>query len=121
MKPEIFADLISATKEISGYSPENKCFKSPSLALHMGTNLKIVCDIALKVVIEKKQLPNMKWENRDIKKQEIKDTKRLIQGHWCNEISSIALKVLKERQWEKPSTLPLTEDIQAFQTYVNNL
>jgi hypothetical protein len=22
----------------------------------------------------------MKWENRDIKKQEIKDTKRLIQG-----------------------------------------
>jgi hypothetical protein len=121
MKPEIFADLISATKEISGYSPENKCFKSPSLALHMGTNLKIVCDIALKVVIEKKQLPNMKWENRDIKKQEIKDTKRLIQGHWCNEISSIALKVLKERQWEKPNTLPLTEDIQAFQTYVNNL
>ncbi|XP_063931247.1 uncharacterized protein LOC135143317 [Zophobas morio] len=121
LKPENFQDLICATKEISGYDPLNKCYKSPSLALHMGTNLKTVCDIALKLVIENRKLPKINWENRDKKKQEIKDLQKLIKGHWCNEVSSFALKILKERQWEKPKALPLTSDIQAFQTHVSNL
>ncbi|XP_072397442.1 uncharacterized protein [Diabrotica undecimpunctata] len=121
MKPECFQNLITATKEISSYDPVEKCYKAPSLALHMGTNLKIMCNIALKLVIEKKQLPNITWEDRNRKKEEIKDLRKLIQGHWCSEVSSIALKVLNERQWEKPTTLPLSEDIQAFQTYVHSL
>lgn len=41
-------------------------------------------------------------------------------GHWCNELSSLALKNLKEKQWEKPTQLPLTSDILALQTYINN-
>ncbi|CAG9826831.1 unnamed protein product [Diabrotica balteata] len=121
MKPECFQNLITATKEISSYDPVEKCYKAPSLALHMGTNLKIMCNVALKLVIEKKQLPNITWEDRNRKKEEIKDLRKLIQGHWCSEVSSIALKVLNERQWEKPTTLPLSEDIQAFQTYVHSL
>lgn len=46
LKPEMFGTLISATKIISGYDDNNKSFNAPSLALHMGTNLKLICNIA---------------------------------------------------------------------------
>ncbi|KAL3273371.1 hypothetical protein HHI36_014819 [Cryptolaemus montrouzieri] len=86
MKPGMFQDIITATKVISGYDSINKSYKSPSLAPHMGTNLKLLCDIALKIVIE-----------------------------------NIALKVIKEKQWQKPNLLPSAEDIENFRTYVNDL
>ncbi|KAJ3659002.1 hypothetical protein Zmor_010712 [Zophobas morio] len=114
-----FETLITATKLISGYDQSLKKFKAPSLALHMGTNLKIVCDIALKIVIEKKKMPDINWVDREETKTAIKEIKKLIEGHWCNELSSLALKDLKEKQWEKPAKLPLTSDIQAFQSYLS--
>lgn len=75
----------------------------------MGSNLKMLCDIAFKLVLENKNIPNIKWNDRSLKKSEIKDLKKLIEGHWCTELSSLALK-----HWEKPSALPLTSDIQKF-------
>nr|XP_015839877.1 PREDICTED: uncharacterized protein LOC107398856 [Tribolium castaneum]XP_015839878.1 PREDICTED: uncharacterized protein LOC107398856 [Tribolium castaneum]XP_015839879.1 PREDICTED: uncharacterized protein LOC107398856 [Tribolium castaneum] len=119
LKPENFRHLVSAAKEISGYNAETKMFKAPSLALHMGTNLKILCDVALKVVIEKRHLPNLRWEDDREKKTEIKELKKLISGHWCNELSSLALKNLKEKHWEKPTELPLTSDILTLQTFIS--
>lgn len=67
----------------------------------MGTNLKTLCDVAYKLVIEKRKLPNLTWDDRDEKKSEIKDLKKLIEGHWCNELSSLTLKSLKEKKMEK--------------------
>ncbi|XP_050505238.1 uncharacterized protein LOC126883628 [Diabrotica virgifera virgifera] len=113
LKPELFNYLILATKEISGYSVESKSFKSPSLALHTGSNLKTVCDVAYKLVLEKKRLPGIEWIDQKIKKIEIKDLRKLIEGHWCNELSSLALKTLKEKHWEKPLQLPLAKCILA--------
>ncbi|RZC10199.1 hypothetical protein BDFB_014611 [Asbolus verrucosus] len=121
LKPELFSSLVSAAKIISGFDIETKCFKAPSLALHMGTNLKILCDVALKVVIENKNIPNITWDDKQGKKMEIKELSKLISGHWCNELSSLALKNLKEKQWGKPTELSLTSDISALQTYCNNM
>ncbi|KAK5647980.1 hypothetical protein RI129_002872 [Pyrocoelia pectoralis] len=120
LKPEMFSQLLSATKIVSGYNEETKSFKAPSLAVHMGTSLKVLCDIALKIVIEKRNLPNINWDNNETKKTEIKELKKLVVGHWCNDISSLALKSLKEQNWKKTTTLPLTEDIQKFKVYVCN-
>ncbi|KAJ8964767.1 hypothetical protein NQ314_004658 [Rhamnusium bicolor] len=99
LKPEMFQHFISATKVISGYDINTKSFKSPSLAMHVGTSLKTVCDVAYKLVIEKKNIPS----------------------HWCSELSRLALKNLKERHWEKPLQLPLTSDLQLFNEYLNKL
>lgn len=121
LRPEMFGTLISAAKVISGYDSMNKSFKAPSLALHMGTNLKFMYNVAFKIVMEKRNVLTIKYDDRDKKKSEIKDLRKLIEGHWCNEISSLALKTLKERQWETPAQLPLTSDILLFQTYVNDL
>ncbi|CAH0558564.1 unnamed protein product [Brassicogethes aeneus] len=121
LKPEMFQTLINATKQISGYDANEKCFKSPSLVLHMGINLKILCNIGLKIVLENRKMHNIDWTDRDKKKEEIKDLKKLIEGHWCNELSSLALKNLKEKHWEKPVELPLNSDIQLLISYVGNL
>lgn len=118
LKPEFFQDFVAATKTISGYDEGKKSFRAPSLALHIGTNLKMICDIGFKLVLEKKTLPGIKWDSQEEKKNEIKDLKKLIEGHWCSELSSLALKTLKERNWEKPLTLPLTSDINIFQEYL---
>lgn len=120
LKPEMFQKLVSATKIISGFSNDTKNFKSPSVALHMGTNLKLICDVAFKIVVEKRNIPRIKWANRDEKKKEIKELRKLITEHWCSELSSLALKNLKENQWENPIVLPKTSDILSFQEYLSN-
>lgn len=119
--PTMFQSIILATKMISGYDSETKSFKSASLALHMGTSLKFVCDVAFKQVVENRHLPNIIWTDKNEKKNDIKDLRKLILGHWCNEISSLALKNLKEKQWQKPVLLPTASDIGLFQKYVQNL
>nr|CAI5852614.1 unnamed protein product [Callosobruchus analis] len=43
LKPEMFQHLVTAVKTMSGYSESTKSFQSPSLAMHMGTNLKKLC------------------------------------------------------------------------------
>ncbi|KAK4886952.1 hypothetical protein RN001_003223 [Aquatica leii] len=119
LKPEYFSFFILAAKDISGYDSDAKTFNSPSLALHMGTNLKMICDVASKIVIEKKKIPNIKWLNNSEKKNEIKELRKLIDHHWCTELSSLALKDLKEKQWNNPTQLPLTSELKTFYKYLN--
>ncbi|KAI4459279.1 hypothetical protein MML48_6g00003767 [Holotrichia oblita] len=92
--PEFFDNIILATKIISGYDTEAKTFKASSLALHM------VCED-----------PEKKLKN-------IKRLRHLIESQWNCEISSLALKNLKENQWQKPKLFPLTTDLIKFQEFV---
>ncbi|KAL3271878.1 hypothetical protein HHI36_022348 [Cryptolaemus montrouzieri] len=61
IKPGMFQDIIPATKVVSGYDSMKKSYKSSSLALHMGTNLKLLCDNALKIVIESEFYKKLNW------------------------------------------------------------
>ncbi|KAJ8910669.1 hypothetical protein NQ315_011187 [Exocentrus adspersus] len=56
LKPDYFDNIVDATKTISGYDAINKTFKASSLALHMRTRLKQICDIATKLIIKKNRL-----------------------------------------------------------------
>lgn len=87
----------------------------------MGTTLKIICDVALKVVIEKRRIPGIEWDNNIEKKNDIKDLKKLVIGHWCNELSSLALKPLTERKLIKRVELPLASDINKLYSYISSL
>nr|CAI5844989.1 unnamed protein product [Callosobruchus analis] len=53
LKPELFDNILTATKITSGYNKETKNFKAPSLALHMSTRLIQVCDITTKLIMKK--------------------------------------------------------------------
>lgn len=112
MKPEIFENFVAAAKIISGYNTESRTFTASSLALHLGTTLKQVCDVATKLIIQKS--PLLSYSNPEDALKCIKRLKHLIENHWNSEISSLALKVLNEKKYTNPKLLPLTEDVIKF-------
>ncbi|CAG9763731.1 unnamed protein product [Ceutorhynchus assimilis] len=120
LKPEMYDNIITASKLISGFNSETKTFKSSSLALHLGTNLKFLCDVAKKALITRNPLfPRLTNTEKYEKLKDISEVRDLIKNHWCNDISSLANKVLNEVQLEKPKLLPLTEDIKCFNNYIS--
>lgn len=120
LKPKMYSSIIAATKVISGYNPEHKTFKASSLALKLGTKLKFICDIAKKVVITSDPLfPKLNSKERYLKIKEIEQIREMIESHWCNDISSLANKVLNEKKVLKLQFLPLTEDVQKFNMYIS--
>lgn len=44
LKPKNFDNILAATRAITGYDPEKKTYKAPSLAMHLSTYLKLACD-----------------------------------------------------------------------------
>lgn len=101
---------------ISSYSEETKTFKASSLALHMGTTLKQVCDIVTKNIIKKST--TVTCTNSEESLRDIKRLKNIIENHWNSEISSLALKNLEENIYNSLKLLPLTPDVVKFQNFV---
>ncbi|CAH0563141.1 unnamed protein product [Brassicogethes aeneus] len=116
LKPEMFDNVVTATRVISGYNHLTHTFTAPSLALHMGTRLIQVCDIASQLIIKKNRFIDISEPEKKLKN--IKRFRSLITNHWNTELSSIALKDLNEKNWEKPKLFPLTEDIIKFQRFL---
>lgn len=116
MKPQYFDEIVAATKVISGYNVDDKSFKASSLALHMGTSLKKLCDIVDQCILKKS--PLFIFKNLEEEKKNIKNLRKLIENNWANEIASLALKDITEKRWEKPQIIPVTSDIIIFNNYV---
>nr|XP_023011705.1 uncharacterized protein LOC111501996 [Leptinotarsa decemlineata] len=122
LKPELYENIVAASKIISGFDNETKSFKSSSLALHMGTNLKFLCEVAKKALITKSPLfQPLSDRERDQQLKNINDLRDMLKEHWCNDISSLAQKVLNEKRWEKPKLLPLTEDVKLFNSHISSI
>lgn len=103
-KTELFNNLVSATKIISGYDPDNQTYKASSLALHMGTTMKQECAIATKFIIQKS--PFIYCPDQDEALKDIKQLNKLIEKHW------------NENKHEKPKLPPITSDVIKFQEYL---
>lgn len=116
LKPELFDNIVTATKIISGYNEGKKQFKAPSSALHTSTSLMQVCDIATKLVIKKSRF--LQCSNPEETLKNVKRFRNLVSCHWNWELSSLSLKDLNEKQWAKPKIFPLTSELQHFQKYV---
>nr|CAI5858949.1 unnamed protein product [Callosobruchus analis] len=56
LKPQHFENVIEATKRMSRYSIEDRSFGAASLALHFGTTLKKIADMAHKLILQAKFL-----------------------------------------------------------------
>lgn len=113
--PKNFEAVLSAVRSIVGYDPIDKSFKSPSLAMHLGTSLKLACDELTHLTL--KESNGFTCESSEEYKstlQNIKNFKKLIESRWNTEISSLAHKDLQEKQWNKPLLIPLVSDIKKF-------
>ncbi|RZC40848.1 hypothetical protein BDFB_011498, partial [Asbolus verrucosus] len=61
--------IVSSTKTVSGYHEENKNFRAPSLALHLGNLLKQICDLCSHLIMKGVlKCNNVEEKLKDIKK-----------------------------------------------------
>lgn len=115
IRPKNFDAVISAVRVISGYDPVKKTFRSPSLAMHLGTSLKAVCDELFHLIIkESKGFQCNSGEQKDIHLNDVKNFKKLINSRWNTELSSLANKDLQEKKWNKHLLMPLVTDVKKF-------
>lgn len=119
LKPKNFDNILATARNISGYDPVKKMFTSPSLAMHLGTYLKIVCDELFHLVLKESQ--GFTCSSKDVLNEslrEIEHLKKIIVTRWNTEISSLANKDLQEKRWRKPLLVPLVSDIKKFREEV---
>ncbi|CAH1379249.1 unnamed protein product [Tenebrio molitor] len=119
LDPSKFDICIECAKRIGGYNAEEKTYKAPSLSAHIGTSLKQVCEVLIRLLLKKD--PSIKCEDSEKKLKEVKRFRELIMSQWTTEISSMAFKDLNERKWNKPVILPLTKDILKLKDYVSEI
>lgn len=115
LHPENFDGVVSATRKLAGFDPLSKTYKSPSIAIHMGTALKVISDELIHLIL--KRSPGFMTDSPEKSlewRRNIKNFKKLVEARWNKEISSVANKDLNEKRWQKPLLVPLISDVKIF-------
>lgn len=92
--------MIFATRQVVGYNPEKKTFKAPSLAMHLGSSLKISCNELVHLIIKESRGFRCNAEMKKTWLQDVKHFKKLVEARWNIELSSLANKDLLEKKVE---------------------
>lgn len=110
MTPKNFDALVHCTKKISKYNAETQTYGAPSLAANMGTLIKECIDAAYSLSLKS-------GISRD-KLEELKILKDLIITEWKYEVGTIANNNLQQNKWNKPSLIPLAQDLALIKAYL---
>lgn len=106
-----FKSVVNAAKHISGYDETTKDFKTPSLAVHLGTSLKVCAGCVLSSALQTKDNLKEKEANRFIK---------LCTLNWASEISGQATRSLDDSKYNKPKRIPVANDIKCLNEYLKH-
>lgn len=113
--PKNFDNVVSATRQLCGYDPTNKTYRTPSLAMHTGTTLKLISEELTHLILRNSK--GFQSKSPEIAKEwqkNVKNFKNLVEARWNKEISSVANKDLNEKRWRKPLLVPLISDVKKF-------
>lgn len=108
LTPVKFKALIKATHDIAEYDEKERTFKSPSLALQMGTIIKSAINTAYSLEIQKT------GDSRSKNLENLKALTSLIETDWAYEISTEDGQNLQVNRFNKPTFIPLAEDVAVF-------
>lgn len=103
LHPTKFKIIITAVKAITQYDTNARIFNSPSFALQMGTLLKKSITAAYSLEVQK-DLNSPKLNTLNV-------MKKLIEEEWSTEISTEACQNLNVKRFNKPTLIPITEDL----------
>ncbi|KAL0152241.1 hypothetical protein M9458_051964 [Cirrhinus mrigala] len=109
VKPGNFLKVVKAVKKVSGFDEENQTYAAPSLALKIGHSLQKIADII--------HCRALMTENEDLMKS-TEAFKSLYTSKWCELVSHTALNTLSEKKFNKPLTLPFTQDVQLLHNHL---
>ncbi|XP_070411622.1 uncharacterized protein [Nothobranchius furzeri] len=112
VRPSNFHTLVQAVKKVSGFDEEKHSFQTPSLALKLGHSLHKICDI-----INCKALMTGDCEL----KKSTQAFKKLYSTKWSELVSHTALTTLDDKHFNKPSTLPFTEDVKRLHQHLEKV
>jgi hypothetical protein len=122
LHPKNFDNILFATRRIVGYDHQKKTFTAPSLAMHLGTSLKLACDELTTLILKQSRGFQCKTaEDAKLWMTSVKNFKKLVEGRWNIEMGSLANKELQQNKWNKPLLLPLVNDIKKFRDEVTKL
>lgn len=110
LSPKNFDALVHCTKKISKYNADTQTYGAPSLAANMGTLIKECIDAAYSLSLKS-------GISRD-KLDEFKILKDLIITEWKYEVATIANNNLQQNKWNKPSLIPLAQDLALIKSYL---
>ena len=102
INPTQFRNVVAAVKRVSGYNDNTHEYATPSLALKLGHTLKKFAMIVLGKGAENGD--DVMCKNASLFTERMK-------CDWSVFVSSGALRTLRENKRNKPTMLPLTEDV----------
>ncbi len=109
LEPTFFKTLIEATRNIAEYDDKTKTYKSPSLALQMGTLIGRAVNTAYSLEIQKTNAQESRiWK--------LNAVSSLIEKDWAHEISTSASQNLNMNKFNKPLLVPATQDVMVCTT-----
>lgn len=111
VKPESFQKVAKAVKSVSGFDEETNSYKTPSLALKIGHSLLKVSEII--------HCRALMANNKELMKS-TSAFKSLYKSKWCELVSHSALSTQSENKYNKPLTLPFTEDVKKLHSCLEN-
>lgn len=108
--PANFPHVIASVKNVAGLNEETNTYKTPSLALKLGHNLKKIAD-----VLECEAM--ISGDENTIRNVQV--FKQICDTKWSECVSSKALRNLSEAKWNTPQLLPFVEDVKKMHQYLN--
>ncbi|XP_034545080.1 uncharacterized protein LOC117816825 isoform X2 [Notolabrus celidotus] len=108
--PANFPLVIEAVKNVAGLNEETNTYKTPSLALKLGHNIKKIAKILeceAMISGDENAIHNVQVF------RQISDTR------WNECVSSQALRNLSEAKWNAPQLLPFAEDVKKMHEHLN--
>lgn len=103
-----FDDVIDGVHYRTGKGDD---IKTPSQALKIGHSLKKCCHILIGDALRK---------NDHARKEEVRSFLELIENEWSEKVSKHALETMENRKFNKPFSIPLTEDVVALATTIKD-
>ncbi|CAG9763774.1 unnamed protein product [Ceutorhynchus assimilis] len=111
LDPTYYDHIVASTKAIARFDSEAETYGAPSLASNMGTQLKECIDVACNMLLKKFRTETESMQN-------LKALKDLISSEWQYDVSTIANHDLSQKKWNKPSLIPLAEDLTLLRSYL---
>ncbi|KAK7877456.1 hypothetical protein WMY93_031796 [Mugilogobius chulae] len=108
--PSNFPKVIRAVQNVAGMNEETNTYRTPSLALKLGHNLKKIASIM--------ECEAMMEEGEELLNN-ARVFKKLCDTKWSECVSSTALRNLHESKWNTPQLLPVADDIRKMHQHID--
>lgn len=108
--PANFPHVIEAVKSVAGFNDKTHTYKTPSLALKLGHNLKKMASIV--------ECEAMISKDEDARGN-VQLFRNICDSKWNECVSAQAIRNLDEAKWNAPQLLPFAEDVRIMHMHLH--